>query len=65
MKKPPLDLKAGQVWEGSLPATVRNTRRRIAVADKTGVLWYRPGQPIATYYSKREAFEKWAERLLP
>jgi hypothetical protein len=64
MKKPPLDLKAGQLWEGALRNGPR-TRRRIAVADKTGVLWYRPGQPIATHYSKREAFAKWAERMLP
>jgi hypothetical protein len=64
MKKPPLDLKAGQVWEGSLPATGCNTRRRIAVADRIGVLWYRPGKS-ATYYCTRDAFEKWAERLLP
>jgi hypothetical protein len=64
MKKPPLDLKAGQLWEGSLPATVRNTRRRIAVADTTGVLWYRPGNS-ATHYSTRANFAKWAERMLP
>lgn len=65
MKKPPLDLKAGQVWEGSLPATVRNTRRHIAAADKTGVLWCRPDEPIPAFFSTRAAFEKWAERLLP
>jgi len=67
MKKPPLVLKAGQVWEGALRNGPR-TLRRIAMADSAGVLWYCPGKPSATsatYYCTLEAFTLWAERLLP
>jgi hypothetical protein len=64
MKKPTLDLKAGQLWEGAFRDGPR-TRRRIAAADKIGVLWYRPDEPILAFFSTRKNFEKWAERLLP
>jgi hypothetical protein len=64
MKKPPLDLKPGQVWVGYQRNGWR-TRRHIAASDKTGVLWYRPGSPSVTYYSTCANFANWAERLLP
>ena len=62
MKKPPLDLKPGQVWEGALRNGPR-TRRRIIAVDDRSVLWNNPGSYARN--STREAFEKWAERLLP
>ena len=60
-------LAPGQTWEG---AHWRGTRtlRRIISADETGVLWDSPASehvPRRSYYTPREAFMMWAERLMP
>ena len=62
MKKPPLDLKAGQLWEGAFRDGPRRQRRIIAV-DSRSVLWNNPGSYARN--STLANFEKWAERLLP
>jgi hypothetical protein len=66
MKKPPLDLKAGQVWEGAFRNGPRRQRRIIAV-DDTGVLWEKmTKKPLRRmYFSSHETFTLWAERMLP
>jgi hypothetical protein len=66
MKKPPLDLKAGQVWEGAFRNCPRRQRRIIAV-DDTGVLWEKmTKKPLRRmYFSSHETFTLWAERMLP
>jgi hypothetical protein len=63
MKKPPLDLKPGQVWEGSHSKQIPLTFRRIIAVDDRSVLWNNPGSYARN--STRAAFTKWAERLLP
>ncbi len=62
MKKPPLDLKPGQVWEG-YHSNGWTTRRRIIAVDDLAVLWNNPGS--AARRSSRTNFAKWAERMLP
>jgi hypothetical protein len=66
MKKPPPDIKAGQVWEGSFRNGPLRQRRLIAV-DDTGVLWEKmTKEPLQRmYFSSHETFTLWAERLLP
>jgi hypothetical protein len=62
MKKPPLDLKPGQVWVGHQRNGWR-TRRHIIAVDDRSVLWNNPGSSARN--STRAAFANWAERLLP
>jgi hypothetical protein len=67
MKKPPFDLKAGQLWEGRYRKNSQPTQRSIVAVDELGVLWSKADRYEfnSTRNSTLANFEKWAERLLP
>jgi len=62
VKKPPLELKAGQLWEGRYLKNSQPTQRSIIAVDEAKVLW--ESDRYVMNSSRLADFAKWAERKL-